>query len=582
MKWQNMILGGLLAGFMGACSPAGEIEVAMTGAEETSLASDMLYVPLDADHDGVRDLFDNCRDLTNRSQSDLDHDGVGDACDMCGGPELGLVTYEFDFCCETTSWPDCRELSRWDGASQVYYWQDLYDSVSANGCGCLDTDGGENFQEAGQVYVETIVEGSCFRDPGGLPGDPMPEVCLRHSQCSLGQADECFRIGSDDYLREYYCDTAGLNYREVRCAGGCTDGRCACPDSDGGHRPFARGTLLGRTDFCQDATHVVEFFCSESSSLYTSVDHEVVSCNYGCVDGACVCADIDGGSNHDLEGRVGSRSERCINDRTLEELVPSVDIERGRCDLNIHNYRCPGLCFDGRCQPPSCFDGIENGDEETIDCGGSCLPCDLCALATADLPAHFDWRSWKGANWVTAVGDQESCGSCWAFAAVGAMEAMYNIEHFRTADSIERFGLDLAEQYLVSDCYDDGDCDGGYPEPVLRFLDSDGIVEEGCFPYEGRDTSCRSCGTSTGYEIGDWGEVDDRRSSIKRALTCHGPLMACGSGHCILIIGWNDPSDTWMIKNSWGTDWGDSGFGNLDNDHGWIEEIFWVSGARSW
>ena len=62
-------------------------------------------------------------------------------------------------------------------------------------------------------------------------------------------------------------------------------------------------------------------------------------------------------------------------------------------------------------------------------------------------PTTFDWRNKDGENWVTPVRDQGSCGSCWAFAAVGGVETKINI-----ARNDSNFDPNLAEQYLVSDC----------------------------------------------------------------------------------------------------------------------------------
>lgn len=60
-------------------------------------------------------------------------------------------------------------------------------------------------------------------------------------------------------------------------------------------------------------------------------------------------------------------------------------------------------------------------------------------------PSSFDWRSYGGVNWLTAVRDQKNCGSCWAFAAVGVVEAHYNI-----VKNNANLDLNLAEQDLVS------------------------------------------------------------------------------------------------------------------------------------
>ena len=102
-----------------------------------------------------------------------------------------------------------------------------------------------------------------------------------------------------------------------------------------------------------------------------------------------------------------------------------------------------------------------------------------------DLPTSFDWRNYLGENWLTAVKDQASCGSCWAFAAVGAAEAAHNIG-YNNPD----LDLNLAEQYLVADCLVGHTCCGGSKYAALQFIRDQGIPDEACMPYADSDCSC--------------------------------------------------------------------------------------------
>ncbi len=69
----------------------------------------------------------------------------------------------------------------------------------------------------------------------------------------------------------------------------------------------------------------------------------------------------------------------------------------------------------------------------------------------ADFPVSFDWRAQNG---ITSIKNQGSCGSCWAFATVGAVESLIKIA--------ERRETDISEQWLVSNNTDGWGCGGGY------------------------------------------------------------------------------------------------------------------------
>jgi hypothetical protein len=184
----------------------------------------------------------------------------------------------------------------------------------------------------------------------------------------------------------------------------------------------------------------------------------------------------------------------------------------------------------------------------------------------------------------TLVKDQGNCGSCWAFGTVGPLEQAIRIQ-----DGVSR---DLAEQYLVS-CNTDGwGCDGGfwahdyhewkYPAGEL----GPGAVYESDFPYTATNASCNP--PHTHYEtIADWVYIGNDSSvpstaAIKQAIYDHGPVSAavcvnsafqsytggvfnpsgwCFSiNHAIVLVGWDDSVGAWILRNSWGPDWGEDGY----------------------
>jgi len=221
----------------------------------------------------------------------------------------------------------------------------------------------------------------------------------------------------------------------------------------------------------------------------------------------------------------------------------------------------------------------------------------------AALPSSIDWRNHNG-NYISAVRNQGDCGSCWAFAAVGAFESLYALDQ-GTPGSF----LDLSEQILVScDTANDG-CHGGDPQNAASFLLSEGTYHESCLPYHKPwNTYCaEACPgwRDSAYKIEAYEPVDRSVEALKQALQ-DGPLEVCyavhddfnyySSGvyeyswgystgdHAVLLVGYVDVPGSYgggyfIVKNSWGDDWGEEGFfriGYSQVDDYWIEFGKWA------
>jgi len=208
-------------------------------------------------------------------------------------------------------------------------------------------------------------------------------------------------------------------------------------------------------------------------------------------------------------------------------------------------------------------------------------------LNVQDIPDSFDWRD-KGA--VTAVKDQGNCGSCWAFSSTGNMEGQW----FLAGNTL----VSLSEQNLV-DCdhecmnYDgeqscDAGCDGGLqPNAYEYVIKTGGIDTEASYQYEGYDDTCRFSAASVGAKFRNWTMVSQDETQMAAFLVANGPIaiaadaeewqfyvggvfyLPCGTSldHGILIVGYGSETDIfgqtmpfWIIKNSWGADWGESGY----------------------
>lgn len=131
-----------------------------------------------------------------------------------------------------------------------------------------------------------------------------------------------------------------------------------------------------------------------------------------------------------------------------------------------------------------------------------------------ELPPSFDWRD-KGA--VTAVKDQGSCGSCWAFSVTGNVEGQYAIKHGRL--------LSLSEQELV-DCDDlDEGCNGGLPDNAYRAIEKLGGLElETDYPYEAEDEKCHFKKNLARVQLASAVNVTSNETQMARWLVKNGPI----------------------------------------------------------
>jgi hypothetical protein len=297
-----------------------------------------------------------------------------------------------------------REVYCSENEFSVCTWTDYQcpfgceDGVCIEGQGefCQDTDGGLNFNEAGNCV--TNIHGSTVSYGDG---------------CGVTVND----VKYPNILIEWYCNDAGACVRDEtpetyghNCeADGkvCLDGACVtpktCTDSDGGKIYSVKGQTSAPfyypdkiwgvqvvDDVCIDSFYLQEQTCNENG------DHEPISykCPGACEDGACVCSDSDGGKNYEEKGLVIARAgdeqawDVCKDEFVLLELT--CDEQGGKA----YEYTCLNGCEDG-----ACIKGDETCQEAGYKCTSQLRGC-----------GHYDDKDYECSSHTICCEEIPYCG----------------------------------------------------------------------------------------------------------------------------------------------------------------------------
>ncbi|KAF2904124.1 hypothetical protein ILUMI_02047, partial [Ignelater luminosus] len=145
----------------------------------------------------------------------------------------------------------------------------------------------------------------------------------------------------------------------------------------------------------------------------------------------------------------------------------------------------------------------------------------------------------------------------------------------------------LSEQNLV-DCSGsagNGGCRGGWPSHAFNYIQQNGGIDtEASYPYEAKDGECRYNAQNSGGTDNGAQSVQQSEDALKSAVASVGPISiainshgivryqggiyddpSCDAGrldHAVLVVGYGSEGgqDYWIVKNSWGANYGENGY----------------------
>nr|BAN41058.1 cysteine proteinase ACP1 precursor, putative [Entamoeba invadens] len=190
-------------------------------------------------------------------------------------------------------------------------------------------------------------------------------------------------------------------------------------------------------------------------------------------------------------------------------------------------------------------------------------------------PESVDWRSI-----MNPAKDQAQCGSCWTFCTTAVMEGRVNKDLGKL--------YSYSEQQLIDCDTTDNGCSGGHPDNSFTFIKNNkGITLETSYPYKAADGTCYTAVKNVATVAGHKRVTDGSETGLQEITATYGPVAVGMDAsrasfqlykkgtiyndanckrivmdHCVTLVGYgkNTDGEYWIIRNSWGTSWGDEGY----------------------
>ena len=217
-----------------------------------------------------------------------------------------------------------------------------------------------------------------------------------------------------------------------------------------------------------------------------------------------------------------------------------------------------------------------------------------------DLPTSFCWTNVNGHTYIGPIKDQGLCGACYAFSGCAVAESAYN----QATGLYDSNCVDFSEAYMafcLSDYYTGFDgCQGSdYDYQELTALTIQGICTESNYPYTDNEQDCGVPGSVDTIIFNAWHRLPcNNIEAIKTAIMDYGavdaavkvssafqaysggiyqdtindcdaePCYYTETDHAVALVGWDDSDGTgyWILRNSWGTNWGENGYARIRYD----------------